>query len=104
MLTIQQIVEAANYRKDNEFRGLSERLLKLTVSKFFNKVEEQVIDFELVNYVSNSKLRVPEYDRIAIIYLSLDTLLGDDNYYFDELLKENNFKNYRELTNHVLGW
>ncbi len=102
MVTYSDISSLARLREE-EFCKMEKRLLKLAISKFFPHVEDRVIDFELVEYVRNSKLKVEEYDRIAIIALSLSSLLGDDDHYFSNLVKKNRFENMRDLTYEVLG-
>ena len=103
MVTLSEIREFT-YDRQSNFRDIDKRLLDLTVHKFFDASNERVIDYDLVSYVSNSKLRVDVYDRVAIINLALDRLLGEDNHYFEELLYENSFENMRDLTSHVITW
>ena len=101
MVTLQEIADFTHDRQSN-FRAIDIRLLNLTVHKFFDASNERVIDYDLVSYVSNSKLGVDVYDRVAIINIALNRLLGDDNYYFEELLKDNTFENMRDLATHVI--
>ena len=103
MVTLQEIADFTNDRQAN-FRAIDKRLLNLAVHKFFDASNERVIDYDLVSYVANSKLGVDVYDRLAIINLALDRLLGDDNHYFEELLKDNSFENIRDLTSYVIWW
>ncbi len=103
MVTLQELADFTKDRQ-SDFCKMENRLLDLTVSKFFEASNEKVIDFELVNYVSDSKLKVDGFDRVAIINIALSRLLGDDNFYFEDLLKENNFQNIRSLTSNIIGW
>ena len=103
MVALKEINEFTSDREAN-FGNAAKYLLRLTIHKFFDASNERVIDYELVDYVSNSKLRVEAFDRIAIIKIALDRLLCDDNFYFEELLEDNSFENMRDLTSFVIYW
>lgn len=103
MVTLAEIAEFTFDRRNNLCPS-AKRLLELAVHKFFDASNERVIDYDLVDYVKDSKLKVDTFDRVAIINMALERLLGDDNYYFEELLEENSFETMRDLTSHVIGW
>jgi hypothetical protein len=102
LVTIKEIRNFVEDREKN-FNKMERRLLNLTIKKFFSKAEEEIIDHELVDYVVCSGLRVGEYDRVAIIYLALTNLLGEDGEnYFMTLLSEKNFETVRDLTLYIV--